>query len=267
MILRTLKTNQQSNLYLVPAIGILLWLKSLLFPFSYDFYSGENSSILFSPLYKLFKDHVFVQVIISLILVIVLAFIVQILNDRYSLIRIRTKLPASLFIIIVAGFTQMHTFHPVYPAALFFLFAIYNSFETFEKTKPYSNIFNAGFFLGIGALFYLNLAILLPAFLIGITLLGNDSNWRAWMILLIGFAVPAIFAFSFAFFTEQTVELLAAFEKQILTPVNHFRANITLHILISVLILLTLTGSLKMIQQYDSKKVSTRKYFAILHSG
>jgi hypothetical protein len=134
-------------------------------------------------------------------------------------------------------------------------------FETFEKTKPYSNIFNAGFFLGIGTLFYLNLAIFLPAFLIGITLLSNDSTWRGWIILLIGSVVPAIFAFSYAILIEQTAEMLATFEKQIFTSVNLFRTNIPLHILVSVLILLTLTGSVKLIQQYDSKKVSTRKYF------
>ena len=263
MILRVLKSNQRSNLYLFPVIALLLWLKSLIYPFSYDFYPGENSNILFSPLYKLVENFEFLQVMISLVFVILLASVVQILNEKYTFIRVRTKLPASLFVIIVAGFTQLHTFHPVYPAALFLMIALFNLFETFEKLKPYSNIFNAGFFLGVGTLFYLNLFILLPAFLIGVVLLSRETSWRGWIIILIGFAVPAFFASSYAILTEHTKDIVIILEKNIFTPVNHFRSNIPLYVLLSVLVLLTVAASFKIIQQYDTKKVSTRKYFSI----
>jgi len=263
MILRTLKSNQQRNFYLIPAIGILLWIRSLFLPFSYEFYDGENENILFSPLFNLVKDYLVLQVIISLLLVVVLAFIIQILNDKHTLIRVRTKLPGPLFVIIVAGFAQLHTFHPVYPAALFLLFAIYNLFETLEKSKPYSNIFNAGFFLGVGTLFYLNLAIFLPAFLIGTIILSNERNWRGWIIMLIGFVVPLLFAYSYTILTEQTAEMLAIIQKNVYTPVNHFRINIPQYVLLLILVLLTIAGSIKIIQQYDTKKVSTRKYFTV----
>jgi len=263
MILRVLKSNQRSNLYLFPIIAVLLWLKSLIYPFSYDFYPGENNNILFSPLYKLVESYEFVQVIISLFFVILLASIVQILNEKYTFIRVRTKLPASLFVIIVAGFTQLHTFHPVHTGSLFLLIAMFNLFETFEKLKPYSNIFNAGFFLGIGTLFYLNLAILLPAFFIGVILLSRETTWRGWIIILIGFAVPVFFAFSYVILTEQANETLVILENNIFTQVNHFRTDIPLHVLLSFLVLLTVAASFKIIQQYDRKKVSTRKYFSI----
>jgi len=263
MILRILKSNQRSNLYLFPIIAVLLWLRSIFYPFSYDFYPGENNNILFSPLYKLVERYEFVQVIISLFFVILLASIVQILNEKHTFIRVRTKLPASLFVIIVAGFTQLHTFHPVYPAALFLLVALFNLFETFERLKPYSNIFNAGFFLGVGSFFYLNLAMLLPAFFIGIILLSRETSWRGWIIILIGFAVPVFFAFSYVMLTEQANEILVILENNIFTPVNHFRSDIPLHVFISVLILLIVAASFKIIKQYDRKKVSTRKYFTI----
>jgi hypothetical protein len=263
MILRTLKSNRSINLLIFPVIGILFWLKSLLFPFSYQFFPGENGNVLFEPLSRLVANSDFLQVLSSLFFVLLLAFVIQIINDRFSFIRIRTKLPATLFIIIVSGFTQLHTMHPVYPAALFLLFAIYSLFSTFEKTKPYSNIFNAGFLIGVGTLFYFNLIILFPVFFIGIIILRRERNWREFMILLIGFFVPFIFAFSYTVFTEQTLEMLKTFEENIVTPVNHFRTNIPLHVLLTFLVLLTVTGSIKILQQYDSKKVSTRKYFTI----
>jgi hypothetical protein len=263
MILQTLKSNRSINLFLFPLFGIVFWLKSLLNPFSYQFYTGENNSILFAPINNITKNSDLVNVILSLVFVILIATIMQVINDRFSFIRIRTKLPATLFIIIVSSFTQLHTLHPVFPAAIFLLLAIYFLFNTFEKTKPYSSIFNAGFLIGTGTLFYFNLIVLFPAFFIGIIILTRENNWRGFVILLIGFFVPFIFAFSYAGFTDQTLAMLKTFEENIVTPVNHFQTNIPLHVLLTFLVLLTLTGSIKILQQYDSKKVSTRKYFTI----
>ena len=186
MILKTLKSNRTINLLIVPAVVILFWLKDLIHPFSYQFYPGENSNILFIPIDSITANLDFVRVLISLVVVIIIAALVQIVNDRYMFIRVRTKLPSILFVIIVSGFTDMHTLHPVFPATIFLLFAIYSLFDTFEKTKPYSNIFNAGFFIGVGTLFYFNLIIILPAFFVGITILTRERNWRKYIVLLFG---------------------------------------------------------------------------------
>jgi hypothetical protein len=263
MILRALKSNRQINLLIVPAIAILFWLKDLIYPFSYQFYPGENSNVLFTPINFFTTNSDFACVLISLLLVVILAALVQVLNDRYMFIRVRTKLPSVLFVIIVSGFTDLHTLHPVFPASIFLLLAIYSLFDTFEKTKPYSNVFNAGFFIGVGTLFYLNLIVILPAFFIGISILTRESSWRKYIILLIGIFVPVFFAFSYAVITKQIPELLETITQNIVTPVNHFRSNIPLHVFLSILILLTITGTIYILRQYDSKKVSTRKYFTI----
>ena len=82
----------------------------------------------------------------------------QLLNDNFSFIRIKSKLPSILFVIILGGFTEMHTMHPVLFGTLFILLAILQLFQTFEKPKPYSALFNVGFLLGVGSLFYFNLS-------------------------------------------------------------------------------------------------------------
>ncbi len=262
MILKVLKSNKSINLLIFPIIGVLLWFKSLMFPFSYQFFQGENDNLLFAPINNIIGNIPLLRVSLSLFLVIFIAFVVLQINDRYTFISVRSKLPASLFIIIVSGFTELHTLHPVYLAAVFLLFAINSLFGTLGKAKPYPNIFNAGFLLGIGSLFYFNMVILFPAFLIGIVILRRDANWRRYVILTIGVFLPFIFAFSYGILTEQTLVILKIFEKNIVTPVNHFHNNIPLHGLISFLIILTLIGSIKIFQQYDSQKVSTRKYFS-----
>ncbi len=263
MILRTLKSNRSVNYFLFPLLGLLFWLKSLLKPQIYPFFSGETEAPLYVPINNLVNHSAFLQSVLALFMLILLAFMVQQVNNRYDFIRTRTILPAPLFVIIISGFADMHTIHPVYFAAVFVLMAIYRLFMAFDINKPYSIAFDTGFILGIGTLFYFNLFALLPAFLIGIGILARDYRWREFVILFIGFLLPLIFALGFAFYNEQLLELLKTIELNFTTQNTYFKINIPLQILLGYLVLLTLAGSLKIIQQYDSKKVSTRKFFTI----
>lgn len=263
MILRILKSNQPVNYILFPLIGLLFWGESLLHPKLYPFFLGENENLLYSPIDNFLENSAFSQSAVALILVIILALMVQQINSRYTFIRIRTMLPAPLFVIMIGGFTEMHTLHPVYFAAVFLLLAIYQLFSMFDKSKPYSVAFDSGFLLGVGSLFYFNLFMLIPAFLIGIAVLTRDYRWREFIVMILGFLLPLFFAFSFAILTEQFMELLKTFEQNFITDNNHFKSNIPLHIFLGFLILLTTIGTIKIIQQYDTKKVSSRKYFTV----
>jgi len=264
MILRILKSNRPVNFVLFPLIGLLFWLANLIHPQIYPYYLGENENLLYAPIYSFLKNAPFVQSLLSLILVVALAFMVQQVNNRYAFVRIRTMLPAPMFVLLIGGFSQMHTLHPVFFGAAFLLFAIYRLFSLFDQPKSYPAAFDAGFWLGVGSLFYFNLILLLPAFVIGIAILSREYHWRAFLINLIGVLVPWFFAFSYAFLTEHLLPLLNTLEQSILTANNHFKSNIPLQVFLGFLIFLTVLGSIKMIQQYDTKKVSSRKYFTIL---
>lgn len=264
MILRTLKSNGPLDYFLFLIIGILFWISSLRFPFPYDFFDGENNSILYAPIFKITVKVPLLQVLLSLIIVLFLAFLIQQINSRYALIKVRTKLPIAIYIIIIGGFTTMHTLHPVFFGAIFLLVGIHSLFSVFNNSDPQLDIFNAGLFLAIGTLFYFNLVVILPAFLIAVSVLRRERKWREFLILIIGFIIPVLFALSYAFFTDQLNEVFVTFQKNIITPVNHFKTNYPLQGFLALLVFLTIIGSLKMIQQYDSKKVSTRKYYLIL---
>lgn len=204
-----------------------------------------------------------IQVLLSLILVIFIGFLIQQVNDRYAFIRERTKLPALIFVIISAGFADMHSLHPVFLSAISLLFAIYSLFNILNNPSRFPPIFNSGLFLGLAALFFFNTAILLPAFLIGIIILCREYGWREFAILITGFIVPFIFAISFAFYTDQLFEFFFTLEQNITTPVNHFFNNYPMYGYLAFLSILTIIASLKLLQQYDSRKVSSRKYYSV----
>ena len=264
MILRILKSSGPLNYFLFLIIGILFWIRSLRFPYSYAFFEGENKSILYTPIDKVTSGFPIIQVFLSLIIVLFVAFLIQQISSRYGLIKLRTKLPIVIYIIIAGGFTTMHTLHPVFFGAIFLLVGIHSLFSIFNNSNPETDIFNAGLFLAVGSLFYFNLVVILPAFLIAISVLRRERKWREYLILMIGFIIPVLFAFSYAFFTDQLNELFLTFLKNIITPVNHFKSNYALQGFLALLVFLTFIGSIKMMQQYDSKKVSIRKYYLVL---
>ena len=263
MILRTLKSNGPLNLILYFFIGVLFWMRNLLTPELYPYFDDENKNILFNPLDKIFQNLPLFQVILSLLLVLFIAFIVQQISNRYALINLKTRLPVAVYIIVVGGITPMHTLHPVFFAAVFTLLGINSLFSIFNNPEPRLDIFNAGLLVAIGTLFCFNNLVIFPAFLLAISTLRRERNWREFLIFVIGFVIPFLFALSYSFFTDQLAETFEIFRKNIVTPVNHFKTNYPLQGFLALLIALTIIGSFKILQQYDSRKVSTRKYYQI----
>ncbi len=263
MILKKLKSNHTLNLLLFPLLAVVFWLKNLLAPQQHVFIPAENENFLFSIIYGWLRQYPFWQNVTALLLFIFLAFEVLQISMRFNFVRIRTMLPATLFVLIAGGFTGMHFLHPVYFGAVFLLIALYRLLSTYDQPQPYSAAFDSGFFLGISILFYMNLLILLPAFLIGLGILSRETRWREFVILIIGFLLPYIFTASYAFLTGRIVEVYDLVWIVFLTPVTFLEPGINLYIYTGFLILLTLVGSIKIIQQYDSVKVSTRKYFIV----
>ncbi len=263
MLLRKFKSNHAYNFVLFPILGVLFWLRNLIFPQSYLFYPAEKNNLLYFPIHELLQGSVFLQNLVALALFLLMAFIILQINLRYNFIRIRTMIPATLFVIIAAGFTGIHALHPVYFGAVFFLIALYRLLDAFDKPQPYSAAFDTGFFIGVSALFYINVVVLFPAFLIGIGILSRETKWREFLIMIIGILLPFVFAISYAYLTDAVSEFAVILKSNIVTPNNHYSHNIKLLIYSAFLLMLTVLGSVKMIKDYDTKKVSTRKFFIV----
>lgn len=263
MLLKTLKSNRTINFVLIPLMGILLWLKSLIFPRIYSFYTGETDTFLYAPIHNLLNNFPLLQIAVILVLLIVMALVLIQMNNIYNVIRVRTMLLAPLYILIVSGFSDLQVMHPVYFAAFFLVFALYRLFKAFDEISPYSPVFDAGFFLGTAALFYTNTIVLFPAFLASVGILSRETKWREFVVLSIGFFLPFVFAGSYAFVSDQFTDFLHIFELNLTTPVNRLKLNFFGLIYPGFLLILFFLGTIKILQQYDTKKVSSRKFYIV----
>ena len=244
MLLKKLKSNHTLNFILFPLLGILFWMKNLVSPKTYPFFRGEEKNLLYSVVHELLKHSVLLQNFVALILVIILAIIILQINNRYNFIRIRTMIPATLFVITAGGFTDLQSLHPVHFGAVFFLIALYRLLSACDKPQPYSAAFDSGFFLGVSTLFYLNLILMLPAFLIGIGILSRENKHRNFVVMFIGFILPFVFGASYAFYTDSIPEVSEIIRLNILTLNDHFSASIAMQIYSGFLLILTLLGKI-----------------------
>lgn len=263
MIFRLIKHNRLASFVLMPLLGIAVWSTSLLFPPSFDFYQGEDRMLLFSPVAGLLSGKPHLTGITAFLLYMLAAVIIQRISGEYGFIKTRTLLPGAMFLLIAGGIREYQTFHPVYPAVIMLLLGLFRLFGAFDKRKPYSQIFDANLILGIGSLFYFNLAVLLPAFIAGGKILGRETRWREIVVALSGFLTPWIFAFSWFYLSGRTAELLQVLHDNFLTENDRLTGNLPLQIFLGLAGILTLAGSYLIIAQYDEKKVSIRQYYLV----
>lgn len=261
MLLKTLKSNQPYHFILIPIIAAALWIKSFINPAVFSFYPGEDSMILYQPINYFIGRSPLTNNIVALTFIILLAFLILKLNVQYSFIRTRSFIPSILFVLITSGISDLHAMHPVYPAALFLILAVDRIFASYDKEIIHSNAFDAGIFLAIGSLFYLNLVFFFPILWIGFITLKPKVNWREYILTTLGFIFPWLAALAFYLITDRTDELLHTLETSFTSHQVFLRENLSIQIYIGFLVLLTITGSFFLLAQYDEKKISSRKFF------
>jgi len=264
MLLKTLKSNQPYHILLVPCLAIALWIKSFVDPQAFPFHPGEDAMLLYQPLSYLIEGNLLLNNIISLIFIILLSFLILKLNLQYTFIRIRSVLPACLFILIISGMRDLHSMHPVYPAALFLLLTIDRIFDAYEIESIHSNAFDAGTFLAIGSLFYMNLVFFFPLLWIGFIILKQKVNWREYFLTTIGFALPWLAAFGYYFIAGKQEELSQTIQTNFTSHKLLLLENLPIQIYVGYLVLLTLLSSYFLLSQYADKRISSRKYFKVI---
>lgn len=263
MLLKALKSNQPYHIVLVPFIAIALWIRSFVNPQAFPMYPGEDSMLLYKPIVYLLADNLLLDNIVALLFTILLAFLILKLNVQYSFLRVKSFLPPSLFVLITSGIPDLHAMHPVYPAALFLILSLDRIFDSYDKENFHSNAFDAGIFLAIGSLFYLNLVFFFPLPWIGFLILKQKVKWREYILSVIGFALPWLAAFGYYLLAGNQDELIQIIQVNLTSKQMYLRENLPDQLYGGYLLLLTILGSIFLLSQYDDKRISSRKYFMV----
>ncbi len=261
MLLALLKKSRKAGYFLFPVFIGVAWVKHFLEPYTPRFAEGEARFGLFGIIDSLTGSDLRLKTALVLILLLFSGLLLFRIYREYLFPNSWSMLPAVLYVLLTSGNPGYQALHPVWFAIPFLLGAIDRLFVAFDVRKPYGHLFNSGFLLGMGSLFYPFLLVVFPAFLVGSRMMGRDARWREPLLFFLGMAIPWIFLASAYFLTDHFPE----FRSLLITVVSSSKVNIVPDIPLMFYFifmgLLTLAGSYTIIRQQDNRKVSFRKYY------
>lgn len=120
------------------------------------------------------------------------AYMLLELNNRNSLLRVRSRMVSSTFFVFSGAMTFMHqaSWECVPPLCL--LPAYYMLFQSYQNFKSQGYVFHAFLFIGIGALVFPKIVLLAPFLLLAMTVQLRSMTARAFFAALIGAALPVM---------------------------------------------------------------------------
>jgi len=265
MLLRILKSNTWLSSLLIPLIGYLFWIQSFNAPVHLDLQLANGAMPLYYLVYDLLGDKDFWQIFVAFCLVIINSFFVAELGSAFLFLKKRSYLPGIIYLITVSSLPALHALLPVHLSTLCILISIYFIFDTFHKPVEIAFTFNASFFLALASLFYLPALALFPLVWISIFVLQKSDNWRLLAVPVLGFGAPWLFMWAYTFLKDADAAMLKNIVNILWTSHNSYLIDPYFLLLTLVVAFVSSLGSISVISDYRSMKLSSRKYFVIFY--
>jgi len=265
MIIKILKNNRSYNFILILILIGILGFHSFLKPEVSQFFEEGNQMPLYILMTRWIESNVFVTFLFPVIFIFLISLLLLRLNATFLVIQEKTFLIPYIFIIILGGFVFLHTMQPVYFGLLFLLFSLNRIFSACTKDSGgLSCAFDAGFYIGVGSLFYFPLIFYFFVVWAGLFKIHGQLQGRYFLLSLIGTLLPWIMIFSYYFFTDtQSVFnhiVYQNFYASACRQVNEF----PYYVYIGFMFLLSVISGFFLLSHVNSQKVVTRKYYGIL---
>lgn len=228
--------------------------------FNYDF---SQQSLTFSYFTRSIEISPFLMWITGAAFFIVFSLLVLNLNSKYIFIQERTFMPV-LFLGLMVGFPNAGlSLTPVAFFSLFFVFALNRIFNSYRQDHSQANFFEAAFLVGFGSFFWLPGLIFIFVVFAGLAVFRQFS-WREWVVTIVGFLAPMVFYDLYQLFINN---IPWAFANAVIDSFQTSIPRVTLSSLnlafIAYVGFLVLLGSIRVLKQYDSFKIRSRKIFIV----
>lgn len=139
---------------------------------------------------------------LSLLLVVLQAFLVSRLVNHHEVLYKKSHLPSLFYILFTAAIPGAFQLHPLLVSNLLLLLALDKILDLFKNENPAALLFDSSFLISIASMFWLPSAWLLFFHLYCVINL-RPFHWRDWAIVLIGFALPYFFVGVYYFLTDR----------------------------------------------------------------
>jgi len=263
MLLKFFKGSAPSVIAVIIVLSVLLWLKSFINPTNTTFYFDDYSMPLYALLKTVTRGNLMLEIAISFTFTLISALYLIQINTKHILIKYRTYLPALLYIVLASSFTPLQRLNPAVISSLFIIIAI-EYILSYEKRNSLDSFFRANFFIGIGSLIYLPMALFVIPVFISLIIL-NSTGIRQWLSAFFGFIAPWFFAFVYYYVWHNSSDMLFAIISESLTPIKTSTFyGVPFSVFYSFIGLLLILSVFFLLGNLPTQKINIRKYYSVL---
>ena len=256
MLIKFIKDVLPSKIVLIFISGFIFWL-----PFGF-----QNITISFdysAPFIKSLFSEIDPMILYysGLLIVFLQAVYAVRLNYKFILLNQRTYIIFLVFVLLSFFAVIDPNFICIYIAHLLWMPCIDLIFSQAENKINLKYFFNTGLLLGIGALFFYPVVIMI-IFAWIMSFILNTSNIRSLLASVVGFSIIWLFYFYISVLTKNT-ELFydffrnISFSNTLTLPSNPVEITVYLYI-----ILFSIIGIIWTLSSFGKQKIINRKYYA-----
>lgn len=262
MIISFFKKHHPANIFALPLFTLLLWLPAFWYnPTDLIF---ANQMPFAELVLSLVAGYHKISLILSLILLVFQAFLLNNMVERHQLLKEQGLLPALCYVVIMCSFPQMLFLHPALIANTFLIIAL-NKLLNFRLTeKAFPRIFDTAFLISISSLFYYPSGVMYLLLFIALVVLRSFS-WREWITSLVGICLPYIFVMTWYFWFDQFEMFIS---EKVFHPVMMksfpFHSESSFYILSGALVILCLFALIPYLRQIALNTVQISKRLIIV---
>jgi hypothetical protein len=220
---------------------------------------------LYSYIYKFISPFPVIASLIAVLLITLQAIILNYMLIKNNMSLRNNLLPAYLFILLAGSTQSLTQLSAPLIASLFILIGIAELIEMYELKDPFTECFNASFFITIASFFYFPAIAFFLLIWISF-LIYRIITWREWIISFVGFFAACFFVWFYFFWNNQD-EVIGKNIIQFFSYPEHFKFQLSrLGYIIWGVIVLAFLGSLSNLMNHINEKVIfiRRKYWVAI---
>ena len=145
------------------------------------------------------------------------------LNNRNTLLRVRSRMVSATFLALMAACPALHEWQPGLLAPLCLSASFIPFFRAYQKRDAAPDVFRTFLLAGLGSLFYPPLLCLLPCYWLGLLVQLRALSGRTFVASLLGAALPYWLLGVVALWRGDLTEAAAAWAGTFRTPLPDFR--------------------------------------------
>ncbi|EJW94681.1 hypothetical protein, membrane [gut metagenome] len=144
------------------------------------------------------------------------------LNNRHTLIRVRSRMVCSTFLALYASCPPLHSWTFALIPMLCLILSYFQFFYSYQEARPQFHVFQGFLYLGIASWFYPMLLLMVPVLYVCLLIPLRALTWRSFFSGGLGILLPFWFYSGWAIWNEQLDTAFATIGRAFLFPLPDY---------------------------------------------